>query len=152
MGDYGTNLPQQGDVYHYDGPNGGTINMVSGDLEMTTGIESALYDCLFGGNRTDDGSAATVLEQWCGNEGEREEYRSRGKFQSMLDGRPLTSALIPQLEEAGRSDIVNQMPRAVVKDASVSVYITGPKRIDVSIEVEHQDGTIYTTELKGIAT
>lgn len=150
MADYGSNMPQEGDVLHYAGANSGEIKMANGDLVMTTGIEPAIYDCLFGGNKEDDGSKATEKLQYWGNEDEPMEYQSRGRLQSILDGRPVTSFRLVQFEEAARDDIVTQMPRSVVKAVSVSVSSTSPKMIDMVIDVTMFDGSLYTISYKGI--
>lgn len=163
MVDYGSNMPQEGDVYHYLAPDGGEIvlnrvDYIDGqgadrgfsEIAMTTGIESAILDCWLGGNMDDDGSQATDKNQWCGNELLPEEFRARGKLLSMLDGRPLTSASIPRLEEAARDDVMSQMSRKVISDVSASVRIVSSTRVDIEARVIGSDGAVYDFSFKGI--
>lgn len=149
MGDYGANIQQEGDVLHTMDASGGTVHETGGYLLMTTFIESAVLDCLMGGNRQDDGSQATERLQWAGNEGEAEEHQARGRFLSMCDGRPITSARIPEYEEAAKGDIL-QLCKTVVKDVEVSASVTGPKRIDLVANITAADGTVHTVTIQGI--
>jgi phage gp46-like protein len=156
MVDYGTNAIQQGDVYMFDGPNGGDIKeerrsyssgsepIVSSFIVMTKFIETAVYLCWFGGNEDDDGSQATAHRQWWGNEGEPKERQYRGKLQFLLDGRPVTSALLPQIEKAATDDIKNGMPKEVLASVSVSASAPSPKRVNLRADVMANTGTMYT--------
>jgi hypothetical protein len=159
MGDYGQNIPQKGDVLHIMNPDGGDmiVNRYIADdvtpfaeVVMTAGLESAILDCWMGGNWNDDGSQATEKNQWCGNEGEREEHKSRGRLQFILNGKPLTSASVDDIEEAARDDIVNQMPKSAVKDAKILARITSPTRVDIDAVIIGADGTVYDLSYKGL--
>lgn len=159
MADYGTNAIQQGDVYMFDGPNGGDIQeekrsysfgsgpLVSSFIVMTEFIETAVYLCWFGGNADDDGSQATALKQWWGNEGETKERQYRGKLQSLLDGRPITSALLPKIEEAATDDVKNGMPKEIPASVSVSASAPSPKRVNLRADIMTKWGTPYTVNI-----
>jgi hypothetical protein len=145
--DYGSNAIQQGDVWLFDGPDGGEIEEKNGFITMTKYIETLVYLCWFGGNREDDGSKATEKKQWWGNEGEPPERQYRGKLQSLLDGRPVTSALLPRIEEAALDDLKNGMPKSLF--ASASVYASAPssKRVNLRAEIFTKTGTPYTVNI-----
>lgn len=145
--DYGLNVPQQGDVWHFDDTDGGNIEVANGFVTMTKFIESAVYLCWFGGNEDDDGSQATALKQWWGNEGETKERQHRGKLQSLLDGRPITSALLPQIEKAATDDVKNGMPKEVLGSVSVSASAPSPKRINLRADVMTKWGTPYIVNI-----
>lgn len=149
MGDYSTNQPQRGDVWHFMGENGGDIEEKDGFITMTTFIETLINYCLFGGNEDDDGSAATSNQQWWGNEDEPDERKLRGKLQSMLDGRPLTSALLPTFQDAAKEDI-KIGAKGYVETVFVSASISAPNRLDLFISVTDAQGTPYEVNLRGI--
>jgi len=147
MGDYGTNTIQSGDVYHFDGPDGGDIEVADGFVTMTEYIETAVYHCWFGGNADDDGSQATVKKQWWGNEGAPKESKMRGRLQALLDGRPVSSSLLPLIEEAATYDITAGMPRGLIESVTVSASAPAPKRIDLDAKITTSDGITYTVNL-----
>ena len=141
---------QQGDVLHYHGPNGGDIEVMDGFTIMTQYLEVLIYYCLFGGNADDDGSAATEKKQWWGNEGEPEERKLRGRFQSMLNGSPITSGRIVELEDAATEDITTGA-KGYISGVTVSISAPTPKRIDMVVNVTAMEETVYTYQYDGIA-
>lgn len=147
MGDYGTNAIQEGDVYHFDGPNGGRIEIENGFFTMTSFIETIVYHCFFGGNRDDDGSKATERKQWWGNEGEPKERHQRGKLQSLLYGGPITSALLPKIEEAAEDDIKSGMPKEILSSVTVSASVPSPKRVNIRSKILTVTGTPYVVNI-----
>lgn len=149
MGAYGNNLTQAGDVLHTHGDDGGEIQLDSGFVVMTEWYETAIYYCLFGGNSEDDGSDATAKKQWCGNEGEQPASQLRGKFQAMLDGRPVTSAMVPEYQEAIENDIKTGMA-GYYSSVSASVSVISAIRIDITVTYVDVKGSIYVLEYKGI--
>lgn len=147
MADYLTNSIQQGDVYLFDGPDGGDIELSSGYITMTQFIESAVYLCWFGGNWDDDGSQATEKKQWWGNDGEPQENQYRGKLQSLLHGHPLTSALLPKIEKAAEEDIRNGLSKDILDSVSVSASASSSKRVDLEAHIFTKTGIPYTINL-----
>jgi hypothetical protein len=145
--DYGANIPQQGDVYLFDDTDGGNIEVSNGFVTMTKYVETLVYLCWFGGNREDDGSKATEKLQWWGNEGEPPERQYRGKLQSLLYGRPVTSALLPKIEEAALDDLKNGMPKSLFASASVYASAPSPKRVNLRAEILTKTGTPYTVNI-----
>jgi hypothetical protein len=147
MADYRTNSMQQGDVYLFDGPDGGDIKLSGGYVTMTQYIETAVYLCWFGGNFDDDGSQATEKKQWWGNEGEPKENQYRGKLQSLLHGRPLTSALLPKIEKAAEDDVRNGLSNDILDSVSVSASASSSKRVDLRATVLTKTGIAYTVNI-----
>jgi hypothetical protein len=146
MADYRSNSIQQGDVYLFDGPDGGDIEISGGYVSMTQFIETAVYLCWFGGNFDDDGSQATEKKQWWGNEGEPKENQYRGKLQSLLHGRPLTSALLPKIEKAAEDDVRNGLSKDILDSVSVSASASSSKRVDLRATILTKTG-IYTVNI-----
>jgi hypothetical protein len=141
--DYGRNIPQQGDVWHFDDTNGGNIEVTNGIVTMTKFIESAVYLCWFGGNFRDDGSQSTEKLQWWGNEDEPVFRQYRGRLQSVIMGSPLTSAQLVKIENAAVYDLKNGLPNNLVSEVSVSVSASTPKRVDLTANIVTKSGTPY---------
>jgi hypothetical protein len=108
---------------------------------MTKYLETAVYLCLFGGNFDDDNSRSTYNKQWWGNFGEGSELSYRGRLQSLLIGRPLTSASIAPIEEAAAADIMDGLS-SVLSSVDVSASLS-LKRVDLTIAAWLKDGTQY---------
>jgi phage gp46-like protein len=147
MADYRSNSIQQGDIYLFDGPYGGDIELSGGYVTMTQFIETAVYLCWFGGNFYDDGSQATEKKQWWGNDGEPKDNQYRGKLQSLLHGRPLTSALLPKIEKAAEEDVRNGLSQDVLDSVSVSASASSSKRVDLQATVLTKTGMPYTVNI-----
>jgi hypothetical protein len=141
--DYGRNIPQQGDVWHFDDTNGGNIEVTNGIVTMTKFIESAVYLCWFGGNFRDDGSQSTEKLQWWGNEDEPVSRQYRGRLQSVIMGSPLTSAKLVQIENAAVSDLKDGLPKSLISEVSVSASAHIPKRVDLTANIVTKSGTSY---------
>jgi hypothetical protein len=134
-------VSQEGDVYMYDGSDGGDIQLDDGFVVMTKYLETSVYLCLFGGNFNDDSSQSTYNKQWWGNFGESSELSYRGRLQSLLIGRPLTSASIAPIEEAAAADIIDGLS-SVLSSVDVSASLS-LKRVDLMIAMWLKDGTQY---------
>ena len=136
MGNYQTNTNQQGDVLLYHGPEDrGDINESNGIIEMTRGFETMAYLALLGGNSDDDGTAATEKKQWCGNEGEPVERQYRGRFQSYLNGAPITSGIVPEMEAAATEDLSAAFVPEYAESVTCSISLPGPKRVSLEIQI-----------------
>ena len=136
MGDWGKNTNQKGDVYFYQGVEGGDIVEDGGIIQMTQGFETMAYDVLLGNNDDDDGSEATVLNQWWVNEGEQPENQSRGKLQNMIAGKPLTSGTLPEFETAALEDLSNAfVTSGYAESVAVKASIPRPKRLRLDISI-----------------
>jgi len=133
------------DILLIDTLNGGDITFDdNSNLQMTRGLDTAVYLCLFGGNLEDDGSAATDKLQWWGNDGEPEDKHFRSRFQNLLRGQPYNSSIRVKLEEAAKYDIKKGIPQASKIDVDISSSV---KRLDVEIKIWLKDGTQEYIEL-----
>ena len=86
------------DVRLFQTPDGGDIAIEGGQLDMTPGLDTAVYLSLFGGNV--DGV------EWWGNLGETEPGRRYiGETQRILQTLPGIPANLLRLEDAARRDL-----------------------------------------------
>lgn len=139
------NTLQRGDVLATFLPDGIEINVENGLTEMTMAMESAVGLCLSGGNKDDNSTPSTDHLQWMGNEDEEPENQFRSRFQSLLNGRPLSSQLVKEMSEAAALDIVDGFP-GYIKTATSKVAIDAQNKITVLSRVEAVDGKFYVLE------
>ena len=125
-----TSYNQNGDVLFYQTLDGGEVNFENGLAEMTTLLETSIYLCLVGGNAEDDGTPAGKKYEWSGNEDEQNENRFRSRFQSLLNGNPITSQLIRDLGEAAALDILDGHP-GLIDSVLSQVIIDDHRKITV---------------------
>jgi phage gp46-like protein len=135
MGDYGQNAIQVGDILlFHSSEDCGDIIEEGGIVQMTQGFDTMVYLVLMGGNEEDDGSESTEKLQWWGNEGEPEERKYRGKFNAKIrGGKPITSAFIREVEEAGIEDLETAFVQSgLAKSVEFSCSAPSAKRLNVS--------------------
>jgi phage gp46-like protein len=109
--------------------NGGEITFEQGLLVMSpTGLETAAYLSLFGGNERDSGLASTEKLQWWGNLGERDaarQYRSETHY--LLRSLALIPANLRRFEDAAKRDLawmVSSVATAVTATATMPALDT----------------------------
>lgn len=126
---------QQGDVHLFNTADGGDISVADGVFEMTPGLCTMAYLCLFGGNQDDDGSDASNL-QWWGNIGELDlanQYRS--ETQNLIDGLPATSNNVLKLKNAAQRDLQVMITEGVANSVVVSVSIPALNEVKISVNI-----------------
>lgn len=134
---------QQGDVLLYEDLDGGEINVEDGLVEMSGGLETAVYLSLFGGNQGDDGTAGNRLNYW-GNLGETQPERMyRSETQAALD----TSAPIPanliKIQDAAKRDLAWLVDTGAATSVTVVVSMPGPKKVKLSIAIDGDSSVEY---------
>jgi hypothetical protein len=67
----------------------------------------------------------------------------------MLDGRPLTSALLTTFQDAAKDDIKSGA-NGYVDTVFVSASISAPNRLDLFISVTDMQGSPYEVNLRGV--
>lgn len=114
------------DVYLYQTPDDGEINIENGTVELQESPSSAAYISLFGGNV--NGSA------WWGDAG------MVSATQELIDKYAPTSGNLRKLEDAVKSDLawMTQPPYGWAVDASASMESVNRVNIVVTI-----NGTVY---------
>lgn len=94
------------DVVLYNTADGGEIVCEGGIVALDPGIESAVYNSLFGGNEDDTGDDDGEPNQWWGNVIETDENKLlRSRTQHLLRSMPATSGNLRLVEDAVAQDL-----------------------------------------------
>jgi phage gp46-like protein len=128
------------DVLLFQTLDDGDIAIEAGEVEMTDGLETAVYLSLFGGNQADDGLPDNPYGWW-GNEGETSDQRMVSRLQNLLDGIPATAANLKRLVDAARADLA-WLPTRYTLDVSASI----PSINRVTMTISINDLTFVFTE------
>ena len=126
---------QQGDVKLFNTTEGGDISVVNGVTEMSSGLDTAAYVSLFGGNEDDSGSDNNA-QTWWGNLGETEpakKYRSETQF--ILKSLPATSENLGRVEDAAARDLQWFLDVGAASSVTVEASIPTRNRIQIDIEI-----------------
>ena len=124
---------QQGDVKLYQTLDSGEIDIVGGIVAMDTGMATAVYLSLFGGNRDDPGES-DQKKTWWGNVEEPDiDKQYRSKTQYLLQSIPVTSFNLLRIKAAAENDIDWLKKQNGVDSIDVSVTIPGLNRIKIVV-------------------
>lgn len=131
------------DVRLYNTPDGGEIDAVNGEIVLDSGLETAVFLSLFGGNERDSGLQADDRLQWWGNLTETDPARRyRSETQHLIAALPLVTANLRRIEEAAKRDLEWMVPSIAV---ALAVRATMPGldlvQIDVSLLVDGRQQT-----------
>jgi len=126
---------QQGDVAMFQTDDGGEIVVENGVVMMNDGLETAVYNSLFGGNELDSGDQDNPY-QWWGNADETQPDRKiRSRTQYILKGIPATSANLRRIEEAARNDLQWMLDTGTATEIDVEASIPQPNRLRIVMDV-----------------
>lgn len=127
---------QQGDVLLYQTVNDGDIIVTDGLIQMTGGLDTAIYLSLFGGNEQDDGSPDNPV-QWWGNTGENESaLHQRSETQHLLRSIPATTGNLRRIKDAIERDLAWLSSTGVARELSISITIPALNRLGVTVNVD----------------
>ena len=138
---------QLGDVLLCQGTDDGNVNVEGGILEMTQGLETMYYLILCGGNSRDLNTPETARLQWLGNEDEPIENQLRGRFQSMLDGLPITSGTLSELRAVAIEDLTVGFG-AMIDKIEVTVKASSVSSVIIDTILNLTDNTKETLSLE----
>ena len=126
----------EGDVLLYNTQNGGEINFVNGQPEMTAEFSVMMFLCLFGGNLEDDGLEGNK-KTWWGNYNENNpDKRYISRFQNLaMTGLPLTSGNLRRLEDAALSDLAVFKTEKIATEVSAIASIPERNRLNLAATV-----------------
>lgn len=131
-------MNQQGDVLLYQTDDGGEINVVDGIIEMSSGLETAAYLSLFGGNEDDDGREKNPLTWW-GNLDESDiakQYRSETQY--LLHTLPATSINLLRIQDAALRDLSWLTKNNIASSLTVEASMPGINKIKLVITIQAQ--------------
>lgn len=113
-----------------------------GDIAgMSSGLETAAYLSLFGGN--DDGS------DWWGNKLETQQARmERSETQELLRSLPVTTNNLRRIEEAVKRDLRWMMTERAARDLDVSVTLGDRNRVDIVVTLDGDEALRFSENWK----
>ncbi|UGC98021.1 hypothetical protein [Oceanospirillum phage vB_OsaM_PD0307] len=136
------------DVLLFQTNDNGEVEIESGLVTLTPGLDTAAYLSLFGGNWKDDGSQNNN-QTWWGNLDETEaakQYRSETQY--LLGTIPATSRNLRRVEDAATRDLQWLLDGSIASSLTVSASLIGLNRvkIEVIIRAEGDESQFNYTE------
>lgn len=129
---------QQGDVYLFQTPDNGDIEVINGMVTMVGGLEVAAYSSILGGNVEDDGRQNNPLTWW-GNLDETDTaFKYVSETQNLLQGLPAVSRNLILIEEAVGRDLQWMLDNSIASSIGVSVGIPQIGRVSITVEITAQ--------------
>jgi phage gp46-like protein len=125
------------DVLIFQTLDDGDTLINGGQVQLTDGLETAVYLSLFGGNEADDGLPDNPYGWW-GNEGEDVDKRMVSRLQNLMDSLPASSANLKRLNDAARADLSWLTSRYTL---DVSASIPGLNKVLMVVSI---NDTTYT--------
>lgn len=129
-------MMQQGDVLLYQTVDDGDIIVSGGLIQMTGGLDTAVYLSLFGGNESDDGIADNPL-QWWGNIGETETAKQyRSETQNLLRSIPATTNNLQRIRDAVGRDLAWLSSEGVARELDITIGIPALNKVSITVDVD----------------
>lgn len=128
-------MTQQGDVKLYQTTDNGEINVENGTVEMSSGLETAAYLSLFGGNEEDDGREGNPLSWW-GNLGEDSENQYRSRTQHLLRSIPAVPANLRRIEDAAKGDLEWFISSKAASSVTVTATMPGLNKVTLTVDID----------------
>lgn len=121
-------MSQNGDVKLTHTSEGGDVEITSGLIEMSGGLETAVYISMFGGNEDDT--------TWWGNLDETEASRKlESETQKLLKALPLTTGNMLRVEEAVLRDIKWLTEGGIASSITVEVRLPDLNVLQIDISI-----------------
>lgn len=131
----------EGDVLLYNTFDGGNINSVNGQPEMTAGFETAIFLSWFGGNFEDDGLAGNKKTFWGNLNENNPSYKYISRLQNLyFKGVPLTSGNRRRFEEAAKADVEWFKTEKIADEIKVVVSIPKLNQLKLTAEINSPRG------------
>ncbi|ANO58049.1 hypothetical protein [Shewanella phage SFCi1] len=123
------------DVLLFQTLDDGDIDINGGIVQLSDGLETAVYLSMFGGNQADDGLPDNPFGWW-GNEDEDVDRRMVSRLQNLLEGLPATSGNLKRLNDAALADL--SWLTASGYEVSVSASVPAINRVKMTVSVNGQ--------------
>lgn len=123
------------DVLLFQTNDEGNILIENGDVVLSSGLETAAYLSLFGGNEEDDGRPDNPLTYW-GNLDETDpakQYRSETQY--LLHALPATSGNLLKVEAAAGRDLAWMIENGAASAVTVIAALVGLNRVSIKISI-----------------
>lgn len=118
------------DVYLFDTPDGGEIEISDFQIQMRDTADSAAYISLFGGNVEDDGSRGNS-NSWWGNLDTADKYVSRTQY--LLLNKVPTPQNMKLIREAAINDLAWMIDSGVADTVDATVTMPTLKRLQLEV-------------------
>lgn len=126
----------EGDVKLIDSLDDGDLEIVEDFVQMTGGIETAAYLSIFGGNKRDNGTAATKKHEWWGNQLETDPNKKLvSRTQNIMFTTPSTPNNLLKIIEAAKQDLAWFKNTGFADIIEVVANIPAPKKLKLSFRI-----------------
>lgn len=131
----------EGDVLMFNTQDGGEIDFVNGQPEMTVDFRTMMFLCLFGGDLKDDGLEGNK-KTWWGNYNENNpDRRYISRFQNLaMTGLPLTSGNLRRFEDAALADLEIFKKEKIATEVTAIASIPARNRLNLAVSVVGSSG------------
>ena len=127
---------QQGDILLFQSTDDGDLNLINGVLQMSGGLETAVYLSLFGGNADDSGSDKNP-RSWWGNLDEVDAAKHlRSETQYLLESMPATTGNLSRLRKAVERDLTWLKTSGVAAAVNVVASLPELNKVKLTITID----------------
>lgn len=131
---------QQGDVILFQSLDGGDISINNGLIEMSGGLQTAVYLSLFGGNDEDNKiDNQEFNKSWWGNSNEKEINQIRSETQYLLKSLPITSSNLRKLELTAKRDLNWMIDIGLAKEININASIPDLNVVKLNIKIDQKE-------------
>lgn len=136
---------QEGDIRIFQTENNGDISVSGGFIEMDSGLESAVYLSLFGGNEQDDGAAGNATAWWGNGIEQASGARLISRTQNLLQSMPITTGNVEKLRLSVLLDLESMKDSGVFEsiDATITIPALNTVGIRVDFVLSGEKGSFY---------
>lgn len=126
---------QKGDVLLFQINDGGEIDIESGIVKMSSGLETSVYLSLFGGNEDDTGKNESEFTWWANLDEIDPVNQYRSETQNLLSSIPANSSNLLRIEEAAKRDLKWLIEKKIASEIKITASITAVNRVNLNIEI-----------------
>jgi hypothetical protein len=138
----------QGDVLLFDTVDGGNIDLTDDNLVVNdTGFDTAIYLCLEGGNKKDNGTEATKKFQYWGNLLETDpQYHLKSETQYIIEGLPPTPNNLNRVKEAAKQDLQVFLDQGTIDNLEIIATLPDRNRLNLVINGYKDKKLVFDTK------
>ena len=135
------------DVHLYHTDDGGDVDLVPDgtytELILDTGLETAAYLSMFGGNERDPGTVFDDTDpdhphqnQWWGNLNESTTVAMRSETANLLRALPVTTSNLVKVEQAAARDLDWFLVDEIAREIEVTATLLTLNRVEIQVRLE----------------
>ena len=115
--------------------DGGDLSLRGGSVEMTFGLETLAYLCLFGGNEDDSGRGDRSKEWWGNKLATTEHEKLRSETQYLMGGLPKVANSLRLLADAATRDLRVFKELGIADTIAVEVVPVDARALEFLVDV-----------------